>query len=211
MRKNNTYSCPSCNTLHVIQLEQSSLLVCKSCGEIIQDRSPSGKPPRTRVPEDWSFLQLGSTGQYQKQPFKIIGRIRLQLRNDYKNFWCAEYSNGKCLWLAESFASFSLFTADWKEYDKEANKLRAGTTIKLSSDEKLKGEYVEKCEGISYQGEAGPWKIFTPGFFVVQASAQGGKTAIFIVASGSVEYVSGVKVSADTLKFQNIITWNEWK
>src|SRR5688572_5405115 len=167
--------------------------MCKNCGEVIQDRNNTDKPPRTRVPEDWSFLRIGSTGEFSKQPFTIIGRVRLQLRNDYKNFWSAEYGHGKCLWLVESFGSFAAFTSPWHTYENDATKLRAGNVIQVSSDLKLLGEYVEKTEGVSYEGEIGPWKLFRPGFFVVQASHNGKDTAIFLVNKSDVEHLVGTK------------------
>jgi len=210
VKKHSTYNCPACNTLHTITLELASLLICKNCGEIIQDGNSSDKPPRTRIPEDWSFLRIGSTGEFNKQPFKIIGRVRIQLRNDYKNFWSADNGRGECLWLMESFGSFAVFTSPWREYDKDASKLRAGNAIPVSSDVKLIGDYVEKSEGVSYEGELGPWKLFRPGFFLIQASANG-NTAVFLVNKGNAEYLIGTILSLEDFKFQNIITWNEWK
>lgn len=191
-------------------LDVSSLLVCKNCRDIVAYRNGTEKPVYTQVPEDWSFLRIGSTGEFEKQPFKIIGRVRLQLRNDYKNFWTAVYGRDECMWLVESFGSFAVFTSPWRDYDKDATNLRANNTIPISANLKLTGDYVEKCEAITYEGEVGPWKIFRPGFFLVQASGHD-QTALFLTNKGQVEYIIGKTVLLDDLKFQNIITWNEWK
>ena len=107
LSRNTPMTCPACNTTHNLQLQDRALLACKQCFTILETSNPTDTPTRP-VPEDWSFLQIGTTGNYDNAPFTITGRIRLQLRNDYKNFWSAEYNNGKCLWIVESFASFSV-------------------------------------------------------------------------------------------------------
>lgn len=213
MKRNEVYNCPDCAAFYTVSLLDASLLVCQSCGAIVsQTGNFREKIKPSPVPEDWSFLQIGATGEYQKASFKIIGRYRLQLRNDYKNFWCAEYEHGKCLWIVESFGSFSVFNSPWLDYLKDVSKLRAGHTIEISSDLKLKGEYVEKCEEISYQGQLGPWTLLTRGFFLIQASHNNGKTALFFIdANRKATYILGEKIPVEKLNLKNTIQWNEWK
>ena len=191
---------------------ETALLLCKKCSTIIVDARGSGnKETFTQPPPDWSFIKIGTTGEIQGQPFKIAGRVRLQLRNDYRNFWCAEYERGKCLWIAESFASFSLFTNTWTEYKKSVSKLRAGNWIPINENVKLRGEYVEKCEGISIEGEVARWMLFKPGFFVVQSSNKDGTTAIYLIKDkDNVLWILGDKKSPDAFKLSNIVKWDEW-
>lgn len=210
MKRNESYSCPNCGTLHSSALNQSSLLICKKCSTIIVNQSAENIPI-TQVPGDWTFVEIGTNGEFQNVPFKVVGRVRLQLRNDYKNFWSVEYKQGSCGWIVESFASFQFLASSWVSYEKDKSKLRAGHSIPISQELKLKGDYVEKCEGISFQGEIGQWKLFTPGFFVVQASDPTGKTAIFFIKNKNVEFLVGEKVPVEKLNLRNIIEWNEWK
>jgi hypothetical protein len=197
--------------MHTTVLENASLLACRNCFEIISDNLTDTKPKTARIPDDWTFVQIGTQGEYNKHKFRIVGRMRMQLRNEYKNFWSAEYSNGKCFWIVESFASFSIFSPTWEKYIEDRSNLRSGLKIKLEGDLKLLGEYVEKCEGVSYQGELGPWKLFYPGFFLIQASA-GSKTSLFFInSSDPIEYISGEKTTPERLSLTNTITWNEWK
>ncbi len=213
MNKNSVYSCPACNTLHTQALEETTLIACKNCGEIIfQSITGDTKIKPSKIPQDWSFIKIGASGLYQKRPFTIIGRIRLQLRNDYKNFWCAEISNGKSQWIMESFGSFSMLNPPWHEYTKSASKLRAGKSIEVAPNLHYNGEYVEKCEGMSYEGEIGSWKLFAPGFFLVQASRNDLQTCIFTIESKDhVEYITGSLVKVEDLSLKNILEWNEWK
>jgi hypothetical protein len=204
------FNCPGCGAFNTAVLENTTLLVCKSCSGIVHENTgSSAKPDPARVPPDWSFIQLNTTGEYEGQPFTIVGRVRLQLRNDYKNFWCGALRNGKSLWMMESFASFAVFAPEWVAYNKSISHLHAGASIRVR-DLHLTGEYVEKCETVSYEGEIGNWKLFYPGFFFVQASRTD-NTAVFVVEKGDVECMPGKKVDVQKLNLKNIIAWNEWK
>jgi hypothetical protein len=210
--QHSVFNCPACSAFNTPILKDATLLLCKNCGAIVfENVSGNIKPKPARVPEDWSFVQLNTTGEYDGQTFTIVGRVRLQLRNDYKNFWCGAFRDGKSIWLMESFASFAIFDSAWQRYYGEASGLRAGAPVKITKDKNVRGEYVEKCEGISYEGEVGNWKIFYPGFFFVQASRTDGETAVFTIEAGTVEFLPGKKVDIQKLNLKNIIAWNEWK
>ena len=207
------HSCPNCNALNSSVLNETNLLICKSCGEIvIQKLKGSVKLSPAPVPPDWSFLQVNTTGQFQDLSFTIVGRIRLQLRNDYKNFWCAARADGKKFWIMESFSSFVVLNPSWNPFTQDIRMLRAGVDVTLKGGLKLTGEYVEKCEGISYEGEIGAWESFLNGFFFIQASNRVHQTAVFfIVGKESATYLTGEKIEFEKLNLKNIIQWDEWK
>lgn len=212
MTHNTVYSCPGCSTAYKVQLERATLVVCRVCSEIITDAvNGSEKPKPAHIPDDWSFLQIGTTGVYKNYNFTVIGRLRLQLRNEYKNFWCAIYEGGKCLWIVESFGSFALFSSAWQEIKSESAHLHAGKKITLANKVELRGEYVEKCEGVSYTGEIGSWIFFYPGFFVMQASNASGQTAFITIKKSIAHILTGEKVTLKELNLKNILTWDEWK
>ena len=134
------------------------------------------------------------------------------MRNDYKNFWCAALPDSKSVWLMESFASFTVLTPSRYNFNQDIRHLRAGEFIKLKKDLKLKGEYVEKCEDIRYEGEIGNWKFIEPPFFFIQASNKDQQTAVFIIDAGNtIEYLLGEKIAIEKLTLKNIIVWDEWK
>jgi hypothetical protein len=206
------FNCPACSTFNTSVLKDTVLLVCKNCSAIVfENVNGAPRPDPTRVPADWSFVQMNTTGEYGGETFTVVGRVRLQLRNDYKNFWCGAFRDGRSLWIMESFASFSVFDNQWQEYNNEASNLRAGSPIRITKDKNVIGEYVEKCEGISYEGEVAGWKLFHPGFFFVQGSRTDGETAIFVNKAREVEFLQGRKVEIQKLNLKNIIAWNEWK
>jgi hypothetical protein len=194
-------------------LDEASLMVCKNCNTVILSTSSLVKNSKAaKVPDDWSFIQVGTTGEYDQEAFTIVGRVRLQLRNDYKNFWCGALESGKCIWLMESFASFSVLTSKWSDYSGNVSSLRSGLTISMNGAIKLTGEYVEKCEAISFEGEIANWKEVTPDFFFIQGSNPTGNTAVFTIRSKTkAEYLSGKKIEIQNLNLKNIVVWNEWK
>jgi len=215
MTKGDTHNCPSCGTYTTVTLPDTLLMVCRECQGIVRYDKPNVTLPSAPVPPDWSFMQIGTTGQYNKKPFTITGRIRLQLRNDYKNFWCAAYDGDKNLWIMESFGSFSVLQPGWRNYKGDIKKLRATYTITTEDDKKFIGEYVEKCEAVSYEGQVGPWpsaSLHPAGFFVVQGSS-GNNTAIFTIHTYMkvVDYLVGVKTTPEDLKLGFIHQWNEWR
>ena len=180
---------------------------------IVYERTVGGsKPPSLAPPEDWSFIKINTTGVYNQQAFTVVGRLRLQLRNEYKNFWSIGLQNGSSLWLMESFGSFAIFPAIWHDYKNAVSNLRAGKTIQVMKGLKLMVEYVEKCEDISCEGEIGSWKQFAPGFFVIQAANNTNEIALFTINNSTdVDYLGGLKVEYKHLNLNNIIGWDEWK
>ena len=213
MANKSVHTCSSCNTLNTSVLGESIALFCKSCGNIVYEKVVGPvKPQASAPPPDWSFIQINTTGEYNQQPFSVIGRIRLQLRNEYKNFWCVGLQNGNSLWLMESFASFAIFPAVWHNYANSVSNVRAGQIIHARKGLKLTGEYVEKCEDITYEGEIGSWKLFEPGFFIVQAANKENEIALFTIRNkNDVDYLGGLKIQPETLSLKNIMVWDEWK
>lgn len=206
-----TYTCPHCHTANAVSLYESFMLVCKSCQEVLYCNNASGKPEKSPVPPDWSFIQIGTEGGYKESEFRVVGRIRLQLRNEYKNLWCAVVANGNYIWFMESFGSISVLGPTWEEYDDDIRSLHAGASVKLYDDWRLKGEYVEKCEEISYEGELGKWDLFEPKFFFIQCSDSSLQTAIFTVFKKKIMFLKGRKITLESLNLKNILTWDEWK
>ena len=196
--------------MHTVQLIDPGYLFCKHCHEFIASSTISILKAE-KFPDDWSFIQYGTTGKYKDQNFKIIGRTRLQLRNDYKNFWTAEYKNGNLLWIVESFASFGVFTGTWQDYKGNHESLRAGASIDVGASEKLHGEYVEKCEAIQYAGEIGPWRYFSPTFFLIQAGLANAVVLFTVSANRDIQFLFGEKMTLEQLQLTNILQWNEWK
>jgi hypothetical protein len=207
-------TCPGCQAPYTLRLTHTGSFVCLRCATVavIDNVVQSGDALRTAapMPDDLSFVQLGTTGTLDNEPFEIIGRIRLQLRNDYKNFWCAVHKEGRGFWLAESFGSFAVFTPTWHPYTDQPVKLRADKLIPIP-DGPVRGDYVERCESLAFLGELMPWNLMDPGWFIVQGSKTD-RTAIFITKPKmtGVHYLLGRKIPVEKLSLANTLAWNEW-
>jgi hypothetical protein len=204
----NVITCPECGTLNS-QLIKNSLMICKRCYAIVNGSTdPVNKA--VPMPDDWSFIQIGTTFEHNKKVYSIVGRVRLQLRNDYKNLWYSIDATGERSWLMDSFGSLAVLNVDWKEFTQKSNQLHAGNTIKLSSDFIVRGEFVEKCELMNFQGEIHDWRLMSPGFFVVQAGTER-LVALFTTDHNDVNSITGEKIEIDQLGLKNILIWDEWK
>ncbi len=207
-----TLSCQVCNTWVTTKLIDTTLVICKNCSAIVfAGLTDLQNLPASPPPEDWSFIQVGTTGIYASKPFDVIGRIRLQLRNDYKNIWCCAFEDGTSAWLMESFASFAMLESTWHDFTGKPKSLSASSRITLSKELVVTGEFVEKCEGVSYEGELNNWKYFSPDFFFfVAGSAHDAVLFVYEKKTEAIEYLSGKKVELNDLNLKNIILWNEW-
>lgn len=178
---------------------------------LYKDKALQANDVNRNMPSDWSFIQLGTTFKYNERSYEVVGRVRLQLRNDYKNLWSAVHPDSQ-VWLMESFASGAVLEDTWKVYGKPVSKLHAGSTFTVRAGIKLRGEYVEKCEGLSIEGEIGEWPLLQPGFFFIQGSNNDYQTAVFTVdAKQHIKSLQGMKADIDQLQLTNIVGWNEWK
>jgi hypothetical protein len=205
-----TISCSRCNALNQRYVDDS-LVFCIDCGNLIASSPGFAHVTTESMPPDWSFLQLGSIVKVYEETFTLVGRVRLQLRNDYKNFWYGIAYAGARVWVMESFASIGIMNTTWYIYYGEANTLHAGGQIKPNKDFRVKGEFVEKCEAIHFQGEISDWNLFEPGFFFIQAANIDNGLAVFTVKGAEKQYLMGHKISLEILEIEKMITWDEWK
>lgn len=205
--------CTNCGSYQQTILKDPVLVVCRKCGGFIVDNTrarPALQP--APMPQDWTFIQIGTTGFFDNEQFAVIGRVRLQLLNEYKNIWTIVTQGGTTLLLTESFASFSVFRPDFIEFDSGQEKLRAGKPVPVRGQGKFYGEYLEKCIEIHCEGEIDGWRNFVTKFFMLQCADVSRNTALVPFEPGKpTYYILGKKVTLKDLKLSNIITWDEWK
>lgn len=215
MRKNDIHSCGDChNTIRVVGSD-SDLLVCPRCAATVVNEKNHALQ-NALIPDDWSLVQLGVTGIHKNRTFQVIGRIRLQLRLEYKNVWCiwfdAENTYG---WLVESLGSYFVCAGsvfDMTDRD-DLNTLRAGDRFVLHGKVVVFIDYMDRCEWVSVEGEIANWKDFTKGFHSVQAQNNEGIAGYFnIDVSGKrARFIVGESTPLKDLKLKGIREWNEFK
>ncbi len=100
--------CPSCGANVAFQSPASVMAVCSYCQTTVLKNAESvqdiGK--MASVLEDYSPLQIGTTGIYQQQGFSLLGRIQFNYEDGLWNEWYALFDDGKEGWLSEASGQY---------------------------------------------------------------------------------------------------------
>jgi hypothetical protein len=96
-------SCPACGA-PVEFRSAAPYSVCSHCQSLLvrKDVSLESLGRVAQVPEDFSPLQLHTTGTFEKRHFTLIGRIRKAWDEGSWNEWCALFDDQTLGWLAEA-------------------------------------------------------------------------------------------------------------
>ena len=96
--------CPSCGAPVRSMSASAVTLVCSYChsllireGETLRD---SGED--SALLEDFSPLQIGTSGVFNKQPFTLVGRLQARYDAGVWNEWYLLFADGSDGWLAEA-------------------------------------------------------------------------------------------------------------
>lgn len=202
-------TCPGCGRYYTPQLKDTWLIVCAHCRHQVTDNN-IGNKTEFEIPDDLSTLQIGTTGIYKGTSLLITGRIRFQLKTDFRNMWCARYGD-KTIWIGQSLESIGFFTPPFMEFGYDFSGLRAGVYLEITDKIKLKCEMMEPCVAISYEGEISRFPFPNAQLTLLQASNTAGNTAlIFKNHLGGIYYIWGELMLVYGYKFDNVKKWTEW-
>lgn len=205
-----TYSCPRCGKNYSTKLNDTWLIVCDKCPSKVFGSAALPDSYFTMV-DDWSAIQIGTTGKYKDKSFEVTGRIRLQMKADYRNLWCATYGD-KTLWISQSLESIGFFTTSFEKYPIEFYRPNAGMYIEFSDRVKLKCETVEPCISIRYEGEVARFPYPMGNFILIQASNSSGNTVLVCRKDDlDLQFLWGELKLLNTISFERIREFNEWK
>lgn len=102
--------CPSCGAPVEFVSVGSVMSVCSYCQTTViregDEIKSQGK--QSLVIEDYSPLQLGSSGNYDNRTFVLVGRIQLEYDEGIWNEWYLQFDDGNTGWLSESLGQYSL-------------------------------------------------------------------------------------------------------
>lgn len=100
--------CPDCGAPIQFKSTASVLAVCEFCRTTVLKDAGSvvnlGK--MSEVLEDYSPLQIGTSGQFERRSFSLIGRLQLQYSDGYWNEWYALFDDGSTGWLADASGQY---------------------------------------------------------------------------------------------------------
>ena len=103
-------ACPSCGAPVVFRSAGSVMAVCEYCQTTVlrEDQSVTDHGEMSAVLEDYSPLQIGSSGIYDGVNFALIGRIQLQYPDGMWNEWYLQFDDGSNGWLADASGQYVL-------------------------------------------------------------------------------------------------------
>lgn len=103
------YDCPSCGATLNFASSIAISAVCSFCQSLVirRDLDLEALGKIAQLPPDLSPLQIGTTGEFQKVSFRLIGRLRWQWSGGSWTEWFAECGDGHSAWLAETQGFFT--------------------------------------------------------------------------------------------------------
>lgn len=103
-------SCPSCGAEVAFKSTASVLAVCEFCKTTILKDADSVKNlgKMSDVLEDYSPIQIGTSGVFGSQAFNVIGRIQLRYPAGMWNEWYVLFDDGNPAWLSDASGMYTL-------------------------------------------------------------------------------------------------------
>ena len=122
--------CPSCGAPVRSMSASAVTLVCSYCHSLLvregETLTDSGED--SALLEDFSPLQIGTSGVYNQQPFTLIGRLQARYDAGVWNEWYLLFADGSDGWLSESGDQYVLTRPVAPEPPPAFASLRAGTS-----------------------------------------------------------------------------------
>ncbi|MET3108398.1 uncharacterized protein (DUF983 family) [Oxalobacteraceae bacterium GrIS 2.11] len=102
--------CPSCGAQIQFKSTASVMAVCEYCKTMVLKDVDSVKNlgKMSDVLEDYSPIQIGTSGVFGGVAFNVIGRIQLRYTDGMWNEWYLIYDNGKTAWLGDASGQYTL-------------------------------------------------------------------------------------------------------
>ena len=101
-------SCPQCGANIDVQSATAVTVVCGSCQSMLvrsgEQLASSGR--HSALLQDFSPLQVGTSGVHKGNLFTLIGRLQVQYEGGSWNEWYALLQDGRSAWLSESSDHF---------------------------------------------------------------------------------------------------------
>ncbi|MES2299657.1 MAG: DUF4178 domain-containing protein [Pseudomonadota bacterium] len=105
-------SCPSCGAQVEFKSHAAVMAVCEFCQATLMKELDAVKDigKMSAVLEDYSQIQIGTSGKFGGRPFAVIGRIQLRWAAGMWNEWYLLFEDGSTSWLGDSSGLYTLTT-----------------------------------------------------------------------------------------------------
>jgi Domain of unknown function (DUF4178) len=103
-------SCPGCGAPVQFKSAASVMAVCEFCKTTLLKDAGSVRDlgKMSEVLEDFSPLQIGTSGQFGGKSFSLIGRIQLRYSEGFWNEWYALFDDGSNGWVSDGSGQFTV-------------------------------------------------------------------------------------------------------
>ncbi|MES2934708.1 MAG: DUF4178 domain-containing protein [Pseudomonadota bacterium] len=153
-------ACPSCGAPVQFRSHASVMAVCEYCKTTVLKDADSVKDlgKMSDVLEDYSPIQIGTTGLFGGRVFNVIGRIQLRYAAGLWNEWAILFDDGAAAWLSDSSGLYTLTTERPADAQLPTfEQLQPGQSYPISGQSFIVAE-IRNADCIGGQGEL-PFKI----------------------------------------------------
>jgi hypothetical protein len=107
-------TCPGCGAPVQFKSAASVMAVCEYCKTTLLKDAGSVRDlgKMSDVLEDYSPLQIGTSGQVAAGAFSLVGRIQYRYADGYWNEWYALFDDGRTGWLSDASGQYVLTFAE---------------------------------------------------------------------------------------------------
>lgn len=197
-------SCPSCGAEVKFRSHASVMAVCEYCNTRVLKDADAVKDlgKMSSVLEDYSPVQIGTSGVLGGRAFNVIGRIQLRYSAGMWNEWYLMFEDGATSWLGDSSGLYTVTTARETDPPLPAfDELEAGEIVRVGGERLMVSE-VRTADCIGGQGEL-PFKV-GDGWQARVADFRRGSTFLTLdYSDGPVPVVyTGVSVTLEAMQCQ---------
>jgi hypothetical protein len=197
-------ACPSCGAQVAFKSHASVMAVCEYCKTTVLKDADTVKDMgrMSDVLEDYSPIQIGTSGQLAGRSWTVIGRIQLRYDAGLWNEWYIMFDGGEAAWLGD-FSGLYTLTVEKKSADPlpAFEDLHPAETRPILGKQYLVAE-VRTAQCVGGQGEL-PFQV-GQGWQARVADLRSGKSFLTLDYSddGEAKAYVGQAVTLDQLKCQ---------
>ncbi|CAN7650058.1 DUF4178 domain-containing protein [Pseudoduganella sp. LjRoot289] len=197
-------SCPSCGAEVKFRSHASVMAVCEYCSTRVLKDADAVKDlgKMSSVLEDYSPIQIGTSGVLGGRAFNVIGRIQLRYAAGMWNEWYLLFDDGATSWLGDSSGLYTVTTArDTQPPLPAFDELEPGGMVRVGSERMMVSE-VRTADCTGGQGEL-PFKV-AEGWQAKVADFRRGSSFVTLDYSDGPEPVvyTGVSVTLEAMQCQ---------
>lgn len=206
-------NCTDCKATVRFATDGSWARTCSSCQSLVLrsgDRYAVGLP-RMAVLPDLSPMAVGSVGSFAGAEFRIVGRMRVEGANGYRNFWSLQGRDLPYRWLVHAYGTYALM-AKWPgQFPKsEMRGIKPNRSMKLDDGLDYCAEMLDNSFRFAFEGELmEPLQL--PYTIELEAGrAPNDKVIVHVMADAGLEALVGIMVDFEELHFEHSPTWARW-